>query len=491
MLKKLLLLAAVVLCLFSCVSSPKEATQTAPAWILSPPAPDSNSTFFVGQASDASGDNVKALEAATASLIAEIMRYIGVSITSETEATAKASLDSYKTDLVQTVKSTATNKIAGLIIQDKYTVVQGNRITLYILCRYNTKDLEREKKRIEDVFKAKVDAVARPEAEGKAFMQEGRPFDAVRKFAEAALAASTSDIENSSINFERNINNAKNALVKIRFIKGTYPSEGMLSKDFTVPFSARIVYGEGDSGSGIPGANIAVTYAKKQSSGRVIQKTENVLSDENGKISFLMSAPDSVGKQKLVFKLDFQDSLKPLRDVPAKYESLKSAFVEAVNTKFIEYEFTISSLAKNVNTFVAILDTDENGAVVSGNNAQSGVLEAMTKEKFKVKSIALTQAVLLSMDDDAIANEVKGKITGQDRLVYGVSKIDSVRKDGSNYIATASASVKVISVVTGELLYSKSVSTIAVDSSDAAARKAAYKDLGLNSLGKDIISNLP
>jgi hypothetical protein len=50
---------------------------------------------------------VKAEEDAINRLIADLMRYMGVTVAVDSTATAKATLDSYQADVLQTVKSSA------------------------------------------------------------------------------------------------------------------------------------------------------------------------------------------------------------------------------------------------------------------------------------------------------------------------------------------------------------------------------------------------
>ncbi|GAB1484621.1 hypothetical protein MASR2M78_34390 [Treponema sp.] len=211
----ILLTAALSLSFFSCTSSsPKKenAPSPAPAWTLETPSPSAGNTFFVGYADGTDDGVAAATDAATSGLIAEILRYIGVTISANSTATARATLDDFQADLVQTVKQSSTSRVAGFQVAEKYIAKRSSGITVYILGSYATKDLEAEKKRIAAVFKEKVDAVAVPEAEGRALLSSGDVIAASRKFIAAASAAASSDVENASIKFERNINNAKEAL---------------------------------------------------------------------------------------------------------------------------------------------------------------------------------------------------------------------------------------------------------------------------------------
>lgn len=89
---------------------------TAPDWISRPPPPDSVNTWFVGSASGK--DEAAAVNDATANLIAGIMQYMGIRVTVNTSAMAKASLESYTAEITQTVTMQSENRLAGLIHLD-------------------------------------------------------------------------------------------------------------------------------------------------------------------------------------------------------------------------------------------------------------------------------------------------------------------------------------------------------------------------------------
>lgn len=137
---------------------------------------------------------------------------------------------------------------------------------------------------------------------------------------------------------------------------------------------------------------------------------------------------------------------------------------------------------------VAILDLDETGAVV-GAVAQAGLVEALLKEKFSVKGITLPTDSIVAMDDAAVASAASsaGKF---DRIAFGTASIANVRKDGSDYLAAGKAVVKVVEIASGRTLYSSERGATGLGSDEKSARAAAYRELGLNAVGKDMLSNL-
>ncbi|MEI6876022.1 MAG: hypothetical protein WCL50_12935, partial [Spirochaetota bacterium] len=222
----------------------------APSWVLSTPKADGTETYFVGSASTPGKNLTMATDDATANLVASIMRYIGVKVTVESSATARATLDSYTADIRQTVTTEATNRIAGFSVKDRYSTYDktSGKTTVYLLVAYKTADLEREKARIAAAFVEKTDAVAKPEAEGKAHLAAGRNWDALGSFVNAALAASGSDIDNAAIKVERNLANAREALKSLRLLVSPPKAPIFSGAPYPEVFQIRLVSGSDSRG---------------------------------------------------------------------------------------------------------------------------------------------------------------------------------------------------------------------------------------------------
>jgi hypothetical protein len=484
-------IAVVGLALASCASAPAPAK--APEWTLNTPAPDATNTYFVGWASSASGDVALATGDAAANLIANIMTFIGVTVKVDSTATARATYDSYSADVKQTVTAQATNRLAGFSVKEKYVVTDKStgKVTVYVLASYATADLNAEKTRIRKAFEEEEAAVAVPEAEGQAFLQSGRYFDAVRKFVEAAVAASGSGITNAEIKMERNVNNARTALSKIRFVRTTtevYKTN--VGQAFAQPFRVKLVAGESDAAPGVPGAVLQVSYQRMQGT-RLVSKTESAVTDGQGILSFTPPPPDFVGKAKFYARVDFQSTLDLLDRLPPKYSAYRDSLAEEFKNKMVEIPYEVVSNARSIPTAVAIVDLDDAGKPVSGALAQAGLLDALTRERFDARAMAIDPVLLAAMDEAAIMAAAKAFGGAWGRLVFGTARIESVRKDGSAFLVQARAQVRVVEIASGRTLYSAEKTSSSVGSDEQSARRSALRDLGQASIGKDLLTNLP
>lgn len=475
----------------SCVSSP--SGQKTPDWVLKTPAPDATTTYFVGSSSDSGGNVVTATNDAANALMGEITRYMGVRVTATTSGVAKGSLDDYSAQITSSVTQTGSSRVSGFKVLERYQVKQPDgSIAVYILASYVTADLNKEKARIAALFQEQTDAVAKPEAAGDAAASSGRYFDAVKSYIEAAVAASGSDIENAEIKMERNVNKARAVLGKMRFVRVDGPAAAALGKDYALAFSARLVYGEGDGAPGIPSAEVYAVYQRRQSSGRVVTKTERVLTDAKGVASFAPPAPDFVGKATFTFSLNLDSARELLDRIPTRYESYVNAIQDDLSRRSISFEYSIASEAKTVPMGIAVLDLGADGKPLSSSDAQSGLLSALAKEKFKVGLAPIDAATLAAMDDGRILAAAKAQYaSGLTRFVYGVARIAEARKDGSMWQATAVMTVRCVDLATGQLLYSAEKTSIAVGTDEASARKAAMTQVARDALAKDMMANLP
>ena len=484
-------LGAMTLVFASCASVPAQGKK-APDWIFTTPKPDAANTYFVGSASDATGDVAVATNDAAANLMSSITQYIGVKINVATDAEAKATLDSYSARIKSTVTSSSQNQVSGFSVKERFVQndkdKKSKRITVFILAAYATADLEKEKARIADLIKKGIEAVEGPEREGNALLAQNRGYEAVRKFVEAAVAASGSKIDNADVYFERDINAARGALSRIRFdTSASTGYKGFVGQEFGQPFKTRLVSGEGATAPGIPGAVVQLSYQRKSGT-RLVSKTESVMTDAAGTVTFTPPVPDFVGKAKFNLRLDFQSTLDLLDKIPERFAAYRDSLAAELKAKIVDVPYEVVSNARGAAMAVAILDLDEAGEV-AGTLAQAGLIDTLLREKFSVKGIAVPKEAVIAMDEAAVAAAAAaGKYQ---RVAFGTARVASVRKDGSNYLATGKATVKVLDVASGRILYSAERGATGFGSDEKSARAAAYRELGMNAVGKDMLSNLP
>ena len=488
--------ATAFLFIMSCASPAKPASaepekKKAPDWVLTPPQGNAQNEFFVGSASDASGDAAKAEEQAVYSLIAEITRYLGVKVTAETTSQAKASLDNFQAQITQQVKQSGNARLAGFRVADRFQDQQGGRVTVYLLAQYERTELQKEKDRIAAVFQEQVDAVAVPEKKGKDLEGRGDLFGALKAYLEAATAASGSNIDNAAIKFERNINNAKAALGKISLVSLSPGLKAKVGEAFAEPFRFKVVNGQAEKDPPVKAADVQVTYKEGRAGGRLAVKTVNLQSNDQGVVEFVHPAPTFVGSETVTVMLDLSAFLAPLAKLPKNFANLVAGLEDLANTKRVNVEYSVASRAKDVALGIVVLDTDSAGNPTGNSNTAAGALEALSADGFKVRTLAFNATKLKTLSDAEVVKNVSASFGGQiERVIFGVIAVDEFEQEKGSVQVRVAGTLKALDLKSGQTLYTKRLIKRSVGSTAEAAMNSAFRNLGLD-FGKDLSRNLP
>lgn len=423
------------------------------------------------------------------------MQYLGVSVKVSTSATAKASIDEYSASIRQTVETESTNRLAGFQVVQKFmqTEKASGKITVHILAKYATAELLKEKARIAAVLQEKVDAVAKPEAEGDAFVSEGRIFDAVNKYLEAMVAASGSDIENADIKLERNALKARTQIASLGLsLRSGLEVSGVLGATPVSPLEIILYADRGGIKSSVAGATLLVNYPRKLANGKIGSRSQTLFTDANGIAAFALPAPDFVGKGRITVQLDLSSGLASIDNIGAQHEALRSSIEDEVINKTAEVRYTVVSAARTIPMAISVIDMDENGTVTGSGQTQSGLMEALSKEGFQVQTYTSDASLLVSGSEAQILDNAKSVLPKiVQRIIYGVARIESVRKDGSYFIVSAAGSLKAVDCGTGQILYAIDKTWQALGSDEATARRNALRDLGAKVYGAEFVTSLP
>jgi hypothetical protein len=484
---------ATIACTSSAQTSKKQTAKTSetpPAWVLNPPEPDAQFYYFVGSGESKSGSMAESEEFARGALIDEIMRYLGVRISSETTATAKASLESYQADVVQTLKSTSAGRVVGLEIAERWVSRREGRTAMYLLARYNKNELAKEKRRLEEIFREKVEAISGPEQEGRELEGRGELYQAALRYLEAAAAASRSELENADVKFERNMNQAREAVRRIGLVKLNDNLKVHVGKEFPAGFQLKVVAGAAPGDPGISGAPVRVSYKEMKSSGRASTRSQLVKSGEKGELSFLPPPPEFVGAETLTMALDLGEALEALQEVPNRLYGQVEAMEELVRTKSVRFAYESLSLAGTIPTGIAVFDLDATGSPISLTETSSGLLGELSKAGFKVVVLPVEASTVAGRPDAKVIDTLASGYQGQvERAIFGTARIADTVQEGQTIIIQVSGGVKVVELATGKILLAVDKNKRAQGSNVAAALATAFKKLG-EDLGQAIANQL-
>ena len=478
--------------LFSCSSSPDPANgNKLPSWVTMPPADTSDTVYFIGAGSNPDGDAAMARTLAGADVVSSITRFLGVKVSSDTTVTAKDTLEKFTSTLDQTIRETSSAQIGDFKIVEAYTEKNGAMVNVYLLGSYDKQALLKEQSRIKAVFAEQQAAISGPEAEGDSLTASSSFFAAAVKYLEAASAASSTDIDNADIKFERNMNKARKAVGSINLYALNDNLNAFIKQPFDEPFKLIITGTPGIDGEILTGVPVRITYKVVRENGRKAVRSETVNTDNNGLVSFIRPPANFVGNERVTMSLDLSASLETLEDIPDNLYAQLESLEDLVNSKNIGFTYNVISRAKEIATAVMIVDQDNSGASTGKTESASGILEVLTLEGFSIRSIDVDSAIL-NMGDESLINAIAKKYAGRfERLVFGTVGITDYQKDGDRFTVKVSGDIKVADLASGEIIYtSGNRFKSAMGSNAASAMSAAFKQFG-KVVGESMANNLP
>ena len=481
---------ATVVTFVGCASGTTSSAEV-PSWVLGPPLGDKLYEYFVGSGSDQSGDAPSAEKQATNSLLAEVVRFLGVRVNATSTATARSSLDSFRADVIEQVHQSGEARIKGFDVVDRYIQRRNNSVAVYILARYNRQDLIAEQSRLAALFHEQVEAIAGPERDGDQLLAAGDVYQAVQKYIEAASAAAASRLENAGIQFRRAINKATDALSKLIVRKLNDNLIATIAQPFAEDFLARAEVSGGGSITPVAALPLEVSYETRRGNGNVGIDRAVIRTDRSGVARFTHPIPSMVGSTTLTMRVDFESSIRILDALPASDQILVDGLRQAISSQRLSYSYTVVSRAKAIPLSVVVLDTDIAGNSTGRSDTAAGIEQALTQAGFTIPALQFNAQKLSGQSDAEIIAELRNAVaqSGDRRVAYGTVAIEEFNEtDG--YIVKVGGTVKVADLASGRILFTQTLSTRSRADNASTAISAAFGSIG-RTFGKDIAQSLP
>ncbi len=473
-------LLAVIL-IFSCAT-----TSGAPDWVTSPPADDSDFVYFTGIGSDADGDTGLAFEQASSIILSDITRYLDVNISSDSSLELRDAYGEYESEIKAVIKENSSARITGMKIREVWIDESGDGVDVHVLVEYEKAALKAEKDRLEALFKEKQEAISGPEAEGDALVSEERYYRAAVKFLEAAMAASTSELENSAIKFERNINKAKQAINRIEIEPVSAPEGTYINRSFPESFKVKLTGGS----KALEGLPVTVSYKEMRTNGRKTVKTFTGLTGADGVFEFNSPAPGFVGKEKITFFLDMRALVEPLEDVPFELLKYVDGLEQEVNNKRYVFEYNVFSMAVEIPTCIMVMDVDRSGNPLDKTDTAAGILSELSAAGFDVYVVPVDYR-MTAVNDSELINMMNAQYgNSYDRMIFGTAEISSFEEGNGAFTVKVTGSLKAVELATGKILFSSSEQKRAIGGNNAGTISAAFNSLG-KIYGEKLVNELP
>jgi len=476
--------AAIVLAavLSGCAGGPDLASRRVPDWVLDPPESDAQTEVFVVSASGETA--ALAEEAAGYALLNQINQALGVDITVETSATARASLDSYETDLVQQVTQTGTGRVEGLRVSDRYISEQAGTYVVYLLGEYERGAFVAERARRESLLREERALLRTPEAEADRLVAAGRLTQAISAYVAAASAAAGSGLPEAPVVLERSLQKATEASGRMQLTVASGPATIELGDGDSEPV---VFVLSDDRGNPIGGAGIDISYVERRGS-RDTVRTVSSITNDNGEVLFRQPAPQAVGEFSVTARLQTDALQTLLGGLPTEFRDQANALVNGLVNARATHRFIVLSQARTIPTAILIQDLDAAGRMMPGARASAGIVEALSSAGFITRVLRIDENISALSASEIIA---KGAALagGDRRLVYGTAAIVETRNE-DGILVKVSGTVTAVDIESGRILYSTSGVKNARSQTSDRAISAAFGELG-RQLGEDLAANLP
>ena len=492
----LLILALASFFLVACSSAPEpvqreeEPEKAPPEWVTNPPKDTAEKVYFLGSATNGAGDLPQAEADAVNSLIAEITRYIGVRVSSETTVEAKDTLEEYTQSITESITQTSSARVSDFRVEDKWVNQDSGKVSVHILGSYDRSALEEEKERIAAVFEEQQEAVFGPEREGDALVKEEKYFQAGVNYVEAATAAVKGDLENTDIRFRRNIQKAKDAFSRIHLFKMGDGKETFVADPFDSPFTIKVTKKPDKETEGLKDVPLRLVHKVLAGGGKTGIRSFSMTTDENGIVRYTMPPPEIAGRDRLTVLLDLEGWLEPLYGLPGKYQDDLSGLERIINDKRVVFNYTVVSRAASIPTGILILDVGRAENPMDRSNTAAGISDELSEAGFGFTVLSVSPAELMGKTEDEFLKLVAASGVEVERVIFGVCEIEEFTELDENYLVKVAGSIKVADVESGAILFTDSQFKRSRGSSPMSTISAAFRGLG-RGFGEELVLRLP
>ena len=440
LLKKILLLILTLISL-SCASYKNKPEEELPAWIEKVPAGDADYEYFTASGTN---KNFTLAEAdAKNNLINEIIRYLGVSIKTETTTTALGSIENLEKILKSEISQSSAANIKKLKIKNRYTKKNKDSLTVYLLAEYDKNELRKERDRLLKIAEEKILSVSEPQKKADDFFESKKYYSAALYYTKAASAALSSGIENGDIKFRQNISNAKESLKKININLQKNNLENT-SNDFLIPINI------GTFEERVP---LLVSYKTKVKNTTSII-IEGIETDQNGTANFILHDEKIEPKARIRIELDISEIKQILgsKDFDEYQEAVKElqqiVFKQIINFEFKKPENKIKKEQKGtVSLFIE--QADSKNSII-----EEKILDILKDMNFKTIS-------------------AKNENPAADFFIYAKIETDEASKAADGFLVRLNADIEIKNPNTQEIIYKKNISKRGAGFTEKEAHRSA------------------
>ena len=403
---------------FACATpsdSVREEGEEEPEWVAGSVPTATDAEYFVGRGADAGGSRAAAEDDAIAALVAEITRYLGVTIRTESTAVAEASLDDFASRVTRTVEQRGTARVEGLRVEERFVEFRDGRAEVHLLARYDRDALDRERERLTALFEARIEAVEAPMRTARALEGDGDYFKAAREYLRAAAAAAESDIDGMTSTIPANLRRAEALLSTVRVRP--------VSDD---PMTAE-VYAETAAGrtplSGVP---LLITYPVRLSQRRTGIGTARAATDSSGRVGFSLPGDTPPGSGYVQMRL----SLSPELDaIAGAYGGRELTAVRTVIRELqVRFPYDLAYDVTERPIGVVVVERDRAGNTLTESRAATSLAATLERAGFHLAYSGREPGAATAESDREIVDLVLGVAPSVELVVVGRASITELEE---------------------------------------------------------------
>ncbi len=407
------LFTLLVLIASGCASSPDlspEESAEQPEWVVGSPPRSSDAEYFVGRGVDAGGSRAAAEDDATAALVSEITRYLGVTIRTESTAVAEASLEDFTGRVTRTVEQRGTARIEGLRVEERFVEVRDGRVEVHLLARYDREALERERARLTALFEARIEAVEAPMRSARAFEAEGAYFKAAQHYLRAAAAAADSEIDGLKSTMPSSLRRAAGILSSVRMRP--------VADD---PMTAEVYAETAEGTTLLSGVPVSITHPVRLPQGRTGIGTTRKTTDTSGRVMFALpeETPPGSGYVQMGVSLGSELDAIPIAEGGRELTALRTV-IRDLRVRF-PYDSGLDVSDRSI--AVVVVERDRAGNPLSESRAASSLTTTLERAGFVLVHAGSSPGAAADMSDREIVDLVLGNTPGVELVIVGRTAI--------------------------------------------------------------------
>lgn len=341
---KMIVFSVLCWCAVSCRSIPV----ITPEWITVPPQSDAVYEYFTATGSGC-GVNAAdtAYRSAMESVLMQLSRYLGSSVSITTKTTGKTAADTTQLEAQTDVLEKSAVYIRHCKVIKTFTHPKDTAehcITVSLLVQCDKVALAEEQMRLAALEQEKQAAVDLPEKEADTYAAEGQPYKALLRYIEAARSAVQSGIDNADIKYGRNLKKARDMIMCIKLSPlPSAPQYAVCNAPFPAPFTIRLYTDTAGKETALADVPLLISYTGiHPRTGRKSIPVQRAVSATDGQAVFIhpiQSLPYENGR--VVFTLDTGTILSPLRNLSGRYRTPLRLLEEAADACRIQFSYKV------------------------------------------------------------------------------------------------------------------------------------------------------